>query len=117
MSRKVRKGWIRGLARGYENSGEFVATAVPIILVVFFFAAMIGLAVRVNSCMSGEPSCSNYSYKARGTMKCDKWPDMTMKIEEKTLGRDIVHCTCPATAPDDPETNWLRFFWSIMGVN
>lgn len=118
MSRKVRKSWLRGLARGYENSGEFIGTFVPIMLAVLFVVIALGVLVRANTCAQSSDSgpCRDYSYRTSGTLECKRWPGMTMKVEENTLTRDMVHCTCPKMSHYDKEWSWGELFWRQLKI-
>lgn len=101
MAKRITDGWLSGLGAGFRDSGHFLGAVVPVAIVVLMFVAVIGTVIGVRSCVRGssEPKpCTDYSYKMAlfGSSKahCTKWPAMEMKIENRWVKADIVHCAC-----------------------
>ena len=94
------KGWNRGVKEGLEGSGLVYGLVLPL---AFLFAVIITGGVLLHRCLSTKsppPTCSNYSFGAGyirdKTLTCTRWPAMEMRIEERMIKEDIVHCTCTA---------------------
>lgn len=104
---KPHKGWMRGLAEGYEVSGAVLGALVPITLaLLLLFGGIAGFNYCASSVKDKGP-CTDYSYDkglfGSDNAVCNKWPNMSMKIETRFIKSDIVHCKCPAVQPEQNE--------------
>lgn len=107
MPKRLINGWFKGLGSGFEESGWFIGTFVPIVLVTLLFVLLFGSVVWVRGCVkeAAKPKvCTDYSYKmgivSDREARCDRWSNMKMQIEERWLKSDVVHCKCtPASYP------------------
>jgi hypothetical protein len=98
VSSSTSRGWIKGLAEGYRNSGWFIGTFMPIGIFCLIVAAVVFAFVGVPNCERkariAKP-CTNYSYKlGNGYARCTQWPAMDVEMEKRWVKSDIVHCKC-----------------------
>ncbi|RKZ09794.1 hypothetical protein DRQ25_05245 [Candidatus Fermentibacteria bacterium] len=106
---KISKGWVRGLAEGYENSGWFIGTFMPIGIFCLIVAAIIFAFTGVPSCerpVKIAKPCTDYSYKlGRGYARCTQWPAMEVRVDKRWVKADIVHCKCTEESYATAEVN------------
>ena len=113
MPKRLTEGWYKGLGRGFEDSGWFLGTFVPITVVTLVLVMVIGTVVWARSCLKSPEKpkpCTDYSYKMEilgdlvgdSEARCTRWPAMAMRIEKRWVKADIVHCKCtPASYPSE----------------